>query len=62
MFLSLPTLTVLISLVFLAENNPYGCTSTTSLWFYSLFLLITTPVYAFFRLWTWMAIKLFRRN
>ncbi|XP_012667812.1 phosphatidylinositol N-acetylglucosaminyltransferase subunit Y-like [Otolemur garnettii] len=62
MFLSLPTLTVLIPLVSLAENYPYGCTSTTSLWFYTLFLLITIPVYAFFQRWTQMAIKLFRYN
>ncbi|XP_060003359.1 phosphatidylinositol N-acetylglucosaminyltransferase subunit Y-like [Lagenorhynchus albirostris] len=71
MFLSLPTLTVLIPLVSLAgllysasveENFPQGCTSTTSLCFYSRLLPITIPVYVFFHLWTWMGIKLFRHN
>ncbi|XP_022435794.1 phosphatidylinositol N-acetylglucosaminyltransferase subunit Y-like [Monodon monoceros] len=71
MFLSLPTLTVLIPLVSLAgllysssveENFPQGCTSTASLCFYSLLLLIAIPVYVFFHLWTWMGIKLFRHN
>ncbi|KAM9053387.1 phosphatidylinositol N-acetylglucosaminyltransferase subunit Y-like [Megaptera novaeangliae] len=71
MFLSLPTLTVLIPLVSLAgllhsasveENFPQGCTSTTSLCFYSLLLPIIIPVYVFFHLWTWMSIKLFRHN
>ncbi|XP_053463022.1 phosphatidylinositol N-acetylglucosaminyltransferase subunit Y-like [Nycticebus coucang] len=71
MFLSLPTLTVLIPLVSLAglfysasveENFPHGCTSTASLCFYSLLLPITTPVYVFFHLWTWMGIKLFWHN
>ncbi|XP_030720192.1 phosphatidylinositol N-acetylglucosaminyltransferase subunit Y-like [Globicephala melas] len=66
MFLSLPTLTVLIPLVSLAgllysasveENFPQGCTSTTS-----RLLPITIPVYVFFHLWTWMGIKLFRHN
>ncbi|XP_036728639.1 phosphatidylinositol N-acetylglucosaminyltransferase subunit Y-like [Balaenoptera musculus] len=71
MFLSLPTLTVLIPLVSLSgllysasveENFPQGCTSTTSLCFYSLPLPITIPVYVFFHLWTWMGIKLFRHS
>ena len=71
MFLSLPTLTVLIPLVSLAgllysasmeENFPQGCTSTSSLCFYSLLLPITIPVYVFFHFWTWMGIKLFRHN
>ncbi|XP_025145757.1 phosphatidylinositol N-acetylglucosaminyltransferase subunit Y-like [Bubalus kerabau] len=71
MFLSLPTLTVLIALVSLAglfysasveEDFPQGCTRTTSLCFYSLLLPITIPVYVFFHLWTWMGIKLFRHN
>ena len=68
MFLSLPTLTVLIPLVSLAglfysasveEDFPQGCTSTTSLCFYSLLLPITVPVYVFFHLWTWTGINLF---
>ncbi|XP_006886176.1 PREDICTED: phosphatidylinositol N-acetylglucosaminyltransferase subunit Y-like, partial [Elephantulus edwardii] len=71
LFLSLPTLTVLIPLVSLTGlfysasvegNFPQGCTSTTSLCFYSLLLPITIPVYVFFHLWTWMGIKLFRHN
>ncbi|XP_063501463.1 phosphatidylinositol N-acetylglucosaminyltransferase subunit Y-like [Symphalangus syndactylus] len=71
MFLSLPTLTVLIPLVSLAglfhsafveENFPQGCTSTASLCFYSLLLPITIPVYVFFHLWTWVVIKLFMHN
>ncbi|XP_004716741.1 phosphatidylinositol N-acetylglucosaminyltransferase subunit Y [Echinops telfairi] len=71
MFLTLPTLTVLIPLVSLAglfypasveENSPQDCTSTTSLCFYSLLLPLTIPVYMFFHLWTWMGIKLFRHN
>ncbi|XP_062055932.1 phosphatidylinositol N-acetylglucosaminyltransferase subunit Y-like [Lepus europaeus] len=71
MFLSLPTLTVLIPLISLTglfyvasveENFPQGCTSTTSFCFYSLLLPITIPVYVFFHLWTWMGIKLFRHN
>uniref|UniRef100_A0A8I5TN56 PIGY n=1 Tax=Pongo abelii TaxID=9601 RepID=A0A8I5TN56_PONAB len=71
MFLSLPTLPVLIPLVSLAglfhsasveENFPQGCTSTGSLCFYSLLLPITTLVYVFFHLWTWMVIKLFMHN
>ncbi|XP_076992464.1 phosphatidylinositol N-acetylglucosaminyltransferase subunit Y-like [Tamandua tetradactyla] len=54
---SLPTLTVHIPLVFLAElfcsasveeNFPQGCTSPTSLCFYSLLMPITIPVYIFF--------------
>ncbi|ELK26862.1 Phosphatidylinositol N-acetylglucosaminyltransferase subunit Y [Myotis davidii] len=53
MFLSLPTLTVLIPLISLAglfysasveEDFPQGCTSTASLCFYSLLLPITIPV------------------
>ncbi|XP_037676404.1 phosphatidylinositol N-acetylglucosaminyltransferase subunit Y-like [Choloepus didactylus] len=71
MFVSLPTLTVLIPLVSLAglfysasveENFPQVCTSTTSLCFYSLLLPITVPVYVLFHLWSWMGIKLFRHN
>ncbi|XP_056659302.1 phosphatidylinositol N-acetylglucosaminyltransferase subunit Y isoform X2 [Monodelphis domestica] len=71
MFLSLPTLTVLVPLISLAglfysasvdEDFPHGCTSTSSLCFYSLLLPITIPVYVFFHLWTWMGIKLFRHN
>ncbi|XP_006882371.1 PREDICTED: phosphatidylinositol N-acetylglucosaminyltransferase subunit Y-like [Elephantulus edwardii] len=71
MFLSLPTLTVLIPLVSLAglfysasveDNFPQGCTSTTSLSFYSLLLPITIPVYVSFHLWTWMGSKLSRHN
>ncbi|XP_003797529.1 phosphatidylinositol N-acetylglucosaminyltransferase subunit Y-like [Otolemur garnettii] len=71
MFLSLPTLTVLIPLVSLAglfysasveENFPHGLTGTASLCFDSLLLPITTSVYVFFHLWTWMGIKLFRHN
>ncbi|XP_021104150.1 phosphatidylinositol N-acetylglucosaminyltransferase subunit Y-like [Heterocephalus glaber] len=71
MFLSLPTLTVLIPLIFLVgifysasveENFPQGCTSTASLCFYSLLLSISIPVYVFFDFWTWMGIKLFRHN
>ncbi|XP_036302782.1 phosphatidylinositol N-acetylglucosaminyltransferase subunit Y [Pipistrellus kuhlii] len=61
MFLSLPTLTVLIPLITLAglfysvsmeENFPQGCTSTASLCFYNLLM----------PMWTWMGIKLFRHN
>uniref|UniRef100_A0A8C0VLW1 Phosphatidylinositol glycan anchor biosynthesis class Y n=1 Tax=Cyanistes caeruleus TaxID=156563 RepID=A0A8C0VLW1_CYACU len=44
------------------ETFPQGCTSTTSLCFYSLLLPVTVPVYVFFHLWTWMGIKLFRHN
>ncbi|XP_074092465.1 phosphatidylinositol N-acetylglucosaminyltransferase subunit Y-like [Macrotis lagotis] len=71
MFLSLPTLTVLVPLISLAElfhsasvdeHFPHSCTSTSSLCFYSLLLPITIPVYVFFHLWTWMGIKLFRHN
>ncbi|XP_006879053.1 PREDICTED: phosphatidylinositol N-acetylglucosaminyltransferase subunit Y-like [Elephantulus edwardii] len=72
MLLSLPTLTVLISLVSLTglfysasveDDFPQGCTSTTSLCFYSPLLSITIPVYVFFHVWTWMVImKLFRHN
>ncbi|XP_004864101.1 phosphatidylinositol N-acetylglucosaminyltransferase subunit Y-like [Heterocephalus glaber] len=71
MFLSLPTLTVLIPLISLVglfyspsveENFPQGCTSTASLCFYSLLLPITIPVCVFFHLSTWMSIKLFRHN
>uniref|UniRef100_A0A8D2AT61 Uncharacterized protein n=1 Tax=Sciurus vulgaris TaxID=55149 RepID=A0A8D2AT61_SCIVU len=71
MFLSLPTLTVLITLISLAglfysasveENFPLGCNSTASLCFYSLLLPVTKPVYVFFHLRTWMGIKLFRHN
>ncbi|XP_042323068.1 phosphatidylinositol N-acetylglucosaminyltransferase subunit Y [Sceloporus undulatus] len=71
MFLSLPTMTVLVPLLSLAglfysasvdENFPQGCTSTTNLCFYSLLLPVTIPVYVFFHLWTWMGLKLFRHN
>ncbi|XP_054578134.1 phosphatidylinositol N-acetylglucosaminyltransferase subunit Y-like [Eptesicus fuscus] len=71
MFLSLPTLTVLIPLISLAgrfysasveENSPQGCTSTASLCFYSLLLPITIAVYVFFHLWMRLGIKLFRHN
>ncbi|XP_062947772.1 phosphatidylinositol N-acetylglucosaminyltransferase subunit Y-like [Cynocephalus volans] len=71
MFLYLSTLTVLIPLASLTglfylasveENFPQGCTSTSSLCFYSLLLPITIPVYVFFHLRTWMGIKLFRHN
>ncbi|XP_003796415.1 phosphatidylinositol N-acetylglucosaminyltransferase subunit Y-like [Otolemur garnettii] len=71
MFLSLPTLTVLIPLVSLAgqlhsasveEDFPRGCTSTASLCFDSLLLPITILVYLSFHLWTWMGIKLFWHN
>ncbi|XP_006868621.1 PREDICTED: phosphatidylinositol N-acetylglucosaminyltransferase subunit Y-like [Chrysochloris asiatica] len=71
MFLSLPTLTVHVPLVSLVglfysasvqDSFPQGCTSTASLCFHSLLMRITTPVYVFFHLWTWMGIKLFRHN
>ncbi|XP_068939759.1 phosphatidylinositol N-acetylglucosaminyltransferase subunit Y-like [Petaurus breviceps papuanus] len=71
MFLSLPTLTVLVPLISLAglfysafvdENVPHGCTSTSSLCFYSLLFPIAIWGYVFFHLWTWMGIKLFRYN
>ncbi|XP_068383009.1 phosphatidylinositol N-acetylglucosaminyltransferase subunit Y-like [Eschrichtius robustus] len=58
MFLSLPTLTVLIPLVSLAGL----LYSASVVCFYSLLLLITIPIYVFFHLWTWMGIKLFRHN
>ncbi|XP_007466524.1 PREDICTED: phosphatidylinositol N-acetylglucosaminyltransferase subunit Y-like [Lipotes vexillifer] len=58
MFLSLPTLTVLIPLVSLAGL----LYSASVVCFYSLLLLITITVYVFFHLWTWMGIKLFRHN
>ncbi|XP_010221568.1 PREDICTED: phosphatidylinositol N-acetylglucosaminyltransferase subunit Y [Tinamus guttatus] len=67
----LPTLSVLVPLLALAgllysastdESFPRGCTSTSSLCFYSLLLPVTIPVYIFFHLWTWMGIKLFRHN
>ncbi|XP_020009111.2 phosphatidylinositol N-acetylglucosaminyltransferase subunit Y-like [Castor canadensis] len=71
MFLSLPTMTVLILLISLAglfnsasmeENFPQGCTSTASLCFYSLLLSIIIPVYVLTHLWTLMGIKLFRHS
>ncbi|XP_063792555.1 phosphatidylinositol N-acetylglucosaminyltransferase subunit Y [Pseudophryne corroboree] len=71
MFLSLPTLTVLVPLLSLTgifysasvdKDFPQGCTSTASVCFYSLLLPITLPVYVFFHLWTWMGLKLFRHN
>ncbi|XP_061630356.1 phosphatidylinositol N-acetylglucosaminyltransferase subunit Y-like [Phyllopteryx taeniolatus] len=43
-------------------NFPQGCTSSNNLCFYSLLLPVTIPVYVFFRLWSWMGIKLFRHN
>ncbi|KAM8808774.1 PIGY acetylglucosaminyltransferase, partial [Eudromia elegans] len=67
----LPTISVLVPLLALAgllysastdESFPQGCTSTSSLCFYSLLLPVTIPVYIFFHLWTWMGIKLFRHN
>ncbi|XP_006169033.1 phosphatidylinositol N-acetylglucosaminyltransferase subunit Y-like [Tupaia chinensis] len=77
MFLSLPTLTVLIPLVSLAgplvslaglfysawgKKTCRRAASTASLCSYSLFLPVTIPVYVFFLLWTWMGIKLFWHN
>ncbi|XP_075057958.1 phosphatidylinositol N-acetylglucosaminyltransferase subunit Y [Mixophyes fleayi] len=71
MYLSLPTLTVLVPLLSLTgifysasvdSDFPQGCTSTASVCFYSLLLPITLPVYVFFHLWTWMGLKLFRHN
>ncbi|XP_069599522.1 phosphatidylinositol N-acetylglucosaminyltransferase subunit Y [Ranitomeya imitator] len=71
MFLSLPTLTVLVPLLSLSgilysasvdADFPKGCTSMSSVCFYSLLLPITLPVYVFFHLWTWMGLKLFRHN
>ncbi|XP_036173029.1 phosphatidylinositol N-acetylglucosaminyltransferase subunit Y-like [Myotis myotis] len=68
MFLSLPTLTILIPFISLAglfysasveENSPQGCTSTASLCFY---ISITIPVYVFSHLRMWLGIKLFRHN
>ncbi|CAB1420167.1 unnamed protein product [Pleuronectes platessa] len=44
------------------ENFPQGCTSSSSLCFYSLLLPVTIPVYVFFHLWSWIGIKLFRHN
>ncbi|KAL6067022.1 hypothetical protein STEG23_031257 [Scotinomys teguina] len=44
------------------EGFPQGCTSASSLCFYSLLLPVTVPVYVFFHLWTWMGLKLFRHN
>ncbi|XDV53004.1 hypothetical protein PO909_021620 [Leuciscus waleckii] len=44
------------------ENFPQGCTSASSVCFYSLLLPVTIPVYVFFHLWKWMGIKLFRHN
>ncbi|XP_006001033.1 phosphatidylinositol N-acetylglucosaminyltransferase subunit Y [Latimeria chalumnae] len=71
MVLSFSTLTVLVPILSLVglfysasvdESFPQGCTSTTSLCFYSLLLPVTIPVYIFFHLWNWMGIKLFRHN
>ncbi|XP_046890971.1 phosphatidylinositol N-acetylglucosaminyltransferase subunit Y [Hypomesus transpacificus] len=68
---SLSTVTVLIPVVSLCglfysatvdESFPEGCTSTSSLCFYSLLLPVTIPVYVFFHLWKWIGIKLFRHN
>ncbi|CAL8262407.1 unnamed protein product [Merluccius merluccius] len=68
---SLSNLVVLIPIVSLCglfmsaavdENFPQGCTSSSSLCFYSLLLPVTIPVYVFFHLWSWMGIKLFRHN
>uniref|UniRef100_A0A8C2FQ78 Phosphatidylinositol glycan anchor biosynthesis class Y n=1 Tax=Cyprinus carpio TaxID=7962 RepID=A0A8C2FQ78_CYPCA len=44
------------------DNFPQGCTSASSVCFYSLLLPVTIPVYVFFHLWKWMGIKLFRHN
>nr|ACI66680.1 Phosphatidylinositol N-acetylglucosaminyltransferase subunit Y [Salmo salar] len=69
--LSLSTLTVLAPIVSLFglfysatvdDNFPQGCTSTSSVCFYSLLLPVTIPVYVFFHLWKWIGIKLFRHN
>ncbi|KAJ3596952.1 hypothetical protein NHX12_003352 [Muraenolepis orangiensis] len=69
--LSLSNLVVLIPIVSLCglffsaavdDNFPQGCTSSSSLCFYSLLLPVTIPVYVFFHLWSWMGIKLFRHN
>ncbi|XP_012608112.2 phosphatidylinositol N-acetylglucosaminyltransferase subunit Y-like [Microcebus murinus] len=71
MFLSPPTLTVLIPLVSFAglfysatveESFSRGCSNTMSLRFYTLLLPVTISVYVFFHLWTWMGIKLLRHN
>ncbi|XP_055457357.1 phosphatidylinositol N-acetylglucosaminyltransferase subunit Y isoform X2 [Psammomys obesus] len=68
---SLPTLTVLIPLVSLAglfysasveEGFPQGCTSASSLCFYSLLLPVTVPVYVFFHRGAGRGLKLFRHN
>ncbi|XP_006101144.1 phosphatidylinositol N-acetylglucosaminyltransferase subunit Y-like [Myotis lucifugus] len=72
MFLSLPTLTILIPLISLAglfcsssveENSPQGCTSTASQsGLLHLLLPITIPVNVFSHLRMWLGIKLFRHN
>ncbi|XP_036400278.1 phosphatidylinositol N-acetylglucosaminyltransferase subunit Y [Megalops cyprinoides] len=71
MVFSLSTVTVLVPIISLFglfysasvdENFPQGCTSTSSVCFYSLLLPVTIPVYVFFHLWKWMGIKLFRHN
>ncbi|CAL8292876.1 unnamed protein product [Boreogadus saida] len=68
---SLANLVVLIPIVSLCgllfsaavdDNFPQGCTSSSSLCFYSLLLPVTIPVFVFFHLWSWMGIKLFRHN
>ncbi|CAN9498617.1 unnamed protein product [Ophioblennius macclurei] len=46
----------------LDQDFPQGCTSSSSLCFYSLLLPLCVPVYVFFHLWTWMGLKLFRHN
>ncbi|KAL4613522.1 phosphatidylinositol N-acetylglucosaminyltransferase subunit Y [Arapaima gigas] len=71
MVFSLSTVTVLVPIISLFgllysasvdKNFPQGCTSTSSICFYSLLLPVTIPVYVFFHLWKWMGIKLFRHN
>ncbi|XP_056681031.1 phosphatidylinositol N-acetylglucosaminyltransferase subunit Y-like [Monodelphis domestica] len=62
MLLSLPTLTVLVPLISLGgliysasveDDFPHGCTSTSSLCFYSLLLPVLLPVCVILYLWTW---------
>ncbi|XP_029952158.1 phosphatidylinositol N-acetylglucosaminyltransferase subunit Y-like [Salarias fasciatus] len=55
----------LLGLLFSAaldQDFPQGCTSSSSLCFYSLLLPVSVPVYVFFHLWGWMGLKLFRHN
>ncbi|XP_058502424.1 phosphatidylinositol N-acetylglucosaminyltransferase subunit Y-like [Solea solea] len=44
------------------DDFPEGCSSSSSVCFYSLLLPLTVPVYVFFHLWSWMGLKLFRHN